>query len=147
MQLLNEILGIVLNHSNFFKDDLLFLFNFFLSESGAEEQIRQKVEGLGEVLIQYLDIVCRGFARREGVHLTSQRINFTRDIRGRSSDRPLEEHMFDEMGVPSLCGAFITRARIDPDAYGYGFEGWDSLGNQANPVLEDEFTVQVLPAR
>lgn len=54
--------------------------------------------------------------------------------------------MFNEMGVPSLCWAFITRARIDPDADGDGFEGWDSLGNQANPVLEDELTVQVLPA-
>ena len=146
MQLLNEIFGIVLNHSNFFKDDLLFLFNFFLSESGAEKQISQKVEGLWEMLIQYLDVLGCGFARGEGVHLAPQRIDFTRNLRGRSSGRPLEEHMFDEMGVPSLCGAFITRARIDPDAYCYGFEGRDSLGNQANPVLEDELTVQVLPA-
>ena len=81
MQLLNEILRVILNHSNFFKDDLFFLFNVFLSESGPEEQIRQKVEGLGEMLIQDLDIVGRGFAGGEGVHLASQRIDFARDIR------------------------------------------------------------------
>ena len=54
--------------------------------------------------------------------------------------------MLDEMRIPGLSGDFITRAHINPDAYGDGFEGRDSLSDEANPVIENELTVQELLA-
>ena len=54
--------------------------------------------------------------------------------------------MLNEVGIPGLGRDFITRAYINPDAYGDGFESRDSLGDEANPVIENELAVQELLA-
>lgn len=55
--------------------------------------------------------------------------------------------MFDEVRISRLFRTFVARACIHPETYRDGFDGRDSLGDQANPVLEDDLAVQVLPTR
>ena len=55
--------------------------------------------------------------------------------------------MLDEVRIPGFLGTFVPRAGIHPKTYGDGLEGRDSLGDQANPVVEDDLAVQVLPTR
>jgi hypothetical protein len=54
--------------------------------------------------------------------------------------------VLDEVGIACLRGAFVAGSRIDPDTDGDGFEGWDSLGDEANPVIENKLAVQELLA-
>lgn len=54
--------------------------------------------------------------------------------------------MFDEVGIACLPRAFVAGSRIDPDTYGDGFEGRDSLCDETNPVIENKLAVQELLA-
>lgn len=55
--------------------------------------------------------------------------------------------MLDKVRIPGFFGTFVPRAGIHPNTYGDGFDGRDSLGDQANPVVEDDLAIQVLPTR
>ncbi len=80
MDVLHQIFRIVLNHSDFFKDDLFFLFDFFWIKPRVVKEIGQQPERGLYVLIQYLDIEGRGLAARKRIHFTAQRINLPRDL-------------------------------------------------------------------
>ena len=104
MEFLHEIFRIVLDHSNFFQDDLLFFFDFFGIETGMMEEIGQQFERLLELLIQHLDVKRRRLACGERIHLAAKRIDFARNFGGGARARAFKEHVLDEMGVAGLGG-------------------------------------------
>ena len=79
----NEILGIILHHANFFKHDLFLFFNFLLAQARVQEQVREKIQSLGQMLIENLDIEGRRLSRGKRVHFSAECVNFTRDVRCR----------------------------------------------------------------
>src|SRR5215213_5902110 len=94
------------------------------------------------MLIENLHIEGGRLAGREGVHLSAEGVNLPGDVDGRSSGRPFEEHMFNEMRKPGLRGFFVTGTDINPNADRDRLECRDPLADQTDPVVEDEFTIQ-----
>ncbi len=72
---LGKIFRIILDHSHFFEDDLLFFFDFFRRKFGVVKKIGQERQGLGEVLIENLDVERGRFAAGERIHLAAQGID------------------------------------------------------------------------
>lgn len=55
--------------------------------------------------------------------------------------------MLDKVRIAGFFGTLVPRAGIHPETYGDGLDGRDLLGNQTNPVVEDDLAVQVLATR
>jgi hypothetical protein len=61
------------------------------------------------------------------------------DLIGRPAGRPLENHMFDEMGQPALGDGFVASTDVDPYAHGDGSNVGYLFGDNLNTVGKDGF--------
>src|SRR5581483_9011402 len=67
--LMDEVVGTVFVHFDFFQDDAALTGDVLGMEDGVEDQITQHVHRDREVLIQHLDVEADAFLGGEGVHI------------------------------------------------------------------------------
>src|SRR3546814_7116295 len=86
------------------------------------QNIRQKIDGKRQVVLQYTRIIGRRLMRGMGIEMPADVFDFFRDGARRAALRALERHMFEQMRNAVLARAFMARAGIHPDADRNGFE-------------------------
>ena len=130
----DEVVGTVLVHLDFFEDDAAFAGNIVGGESGIQHQIAEHVERDGQVLVEHLDAEADALLGGEGVHVAADRIHLARNVFRRAMLGPLEDHVLDEMrnAVPLLV--FVARAGLDPDPDRDGADVLHLLGDDGQPV-------------
>lgn len=133
-EFVDEGLGGVEFHLEFFEDDALFLFDVLGVEAGVEEHVGKDVESGGEVLVEDFGGVADEFAAGEGVELAAEGVDFTGDVFGAAAGGAFEEHVFDEVADAVFGRFFGAGAATDPDAGGDGADGGHGLGDDADAV-------------
>ena len=136
-QLVDEVVGRVLDHLDLFEDHLLLALDIVRTERGVQHDIGQDVDGQRQVLVEHLDVVAGVFLRGEGVELPPDRIDRLRDVFGRTRRRALEQHVLDEMGDPAALGGFMPRPPGEPDADTDRTDLGHLLGEETEAVVEN----------
>ena len=132
--LVNQIVGRVLDHLDLFEDHLLFALDVVVSEERIADQIGEDVDGERQVLVEDLEVIAGVFLRREGVDLPADRIDLLRYFFCAPSRSALEEHVLDEVRDAGMIGGFVARSARQPDADGDRPNVWHPLGGEADTV-------------
>ncbi|MNC85040.1 hypothetical protein D3C83_06120 [compost metagenome] len=115
-ELVDEVVGRVLDHLDFFEDHLLLALDVFGAERRVHDDVRQDLDRQRQVLVEHLDVIAGVLLRGEGVHLAADRINRLRDVFGRARGGALEEHVLDEMRDAALLLRLVPGAAREPHA-------------------------------
>ena len=86
-ELVDEIVGRVLDHLDLFEDDLLLALDVLGAERRVADDVGEDVDRERQVLVEHLDVVARVFLRGERVELAADRIDRLRDVFGRARRR------------------------------------------------------------
>ena len=133
-ELVDEVVGRVLDHLDLFDDDLLLALDVFDAERRVADDVREDVHGERQMLVEDLDVVAGVFFRGERVELAANRIDRLGDIFRRPRGGALEQHVLDEMRDAALVGAFVPRAARQPDADADRAHLSHALGENTKPV-------------
>ncbi len=133
----DEDVGVVFVHFDFFKDDAAFALDVGVGEGGVEDEVTEDVESDGGVVGEGLDGEADGFLAGVGVEVAADGVHFAGDVLGGAVSCALEEHVFDEVGDAVYGGVFIAGAGLDPDTHGDGAEVLHLLGEDGESVGED----------
>ena len=115
-QLVDEVVGRVLDHLDLFEDDLLLALDVVGAERRVHHDVGQHLDGQRQVLVEHLDVVARVFLGGEGVHLPADRVDRLGDVLGAAGRGALEEHVLDEVGDAALLLRLVARAAREPHA-------------------------------
>ena len=85
--LVDEIVGRVLDHLDLFEDHLLLALDVLVGELRMQDDVGQQVDRQRQVLVEHLDVVAGVFLRGEGVELAADRIDLLGDVLGRCGCR------------------------------------------------------------
>ncbi len=96
-ELVDEVVGVVFVHFDFFEDDALFFGDVVGGEGGVEDEVGEEVEGGGDVFVEDLDVEADGFFAGEGVEVATDGVDFAGELRGGSGGGAFEDHVFDEV--------------------------------------------------
>jgi len=97
-KVVQQILGIVQVHLDFFENDLAFFSYVFGIEFWPEDKVGDYVKGDGQVLVEDFGVKTDLLFGREGIEHAADRIHFPGDVFGGAALRALEDHVLDEMG-------------------------------------------------
>ena len=86
---MDEVIGIVLVHFYFFKDDAALLRDIAGIENRMKNEVGEHIEGEGKVLIEHFDIEADTFLRREGIHIAADGIDLAGNGLGGAVSVPL----------------------------------------------------------
>ncbi len=73
--LVDEVVGRVLDHLDLFEDDLLLAFDVDLAERGAKDDVRQDVDRKRQMLVEHLDVIARVLFGRKRVELAADGVD------------------------------------------------------------------------
>ena len=132
--LVDQIVGRVLDHLDLFEDHLLLALDVFFGEERIADQIGEDVDRERQMLVENLEVIAGVFLRRERIDLAADRIDLLRDFFGAPSRSALEEHVLDEVRDAGMFGGFVTRSARQPDADGDRPNVWHPLGGEADTV-------------
>ena len=96
-ELVDEVVGRVLDHLDLFEDHLLLALDVVGPEGRIEHDVGQDVPGVRQVLVEHLDVVARVLLRRERIEVAAERVDRLRDVFGGPGAGALEEHVLDEV--------------------------------------------------
>src|SRR3989475_8373954 len=145
VQLLDQVLGIVLDHPDFLQHDLLLLVHLPAPEAGMMKQVREQRQRGPQVLIEHLDVEGRRLAGRKGVLLAAQGVNLPGNLGGRPGPRSLEDHMSKEVGQTGYSSAFIAGPDVHPDADGHRLQRRHPLDDHPHAIVQHELPVHDRP--
>src|SRR3954466_6088028 len=86
------------------------------------------------MLVEHLDVIAGVLLRREGVHLSTDRIDRLGNVFGAPGPGPLEEHVLDEMRDAALLLRLVPRSAGEPHADADGAHMRHSLGEKTETV-------------
>ena len=107
---MDEVIGIVLVHLDFFEDDAALLCDISGIEHWMQDEIGQHVHGNRKVFIQHFNVETNAFLGGEGVHVAADRIDLASDGFGGACLGALEHHVLDEMRDAIPFGVFVARS-------------------------------------
>ena len=136
-ELVDEIVRRVLDHLDFFEDDLLLAFDLVRLEGRPAHDVRQQIHRQRHVLVEHLDVVAGVFLRRERVELAADRIDRLRDVFGTPGVGALEQHVLDEVGDAAALVALVPRPPGQPDPDRHRSHVRHRLGDEPEPTVED----------
>ena len=136
-QLVDQVVGRVLDHLDLFEDDLLLALDFIGDEGRTQDDVGEQIDGKRQVLVEHLDVVAGVFLRGEGVELPADRIDRLRDVLGGALLGAFEEHVLDEMRDAAALVALVPRAPHQPDTDRHRTHMRHRLGDETEPVIED----------
>ena len=93
----DQVIGIILIHFYFFKNDATLLRYIAGIEDGMKHEVGEDVHSERKVLIEDFDVEADAFLRRERIHIAADGIDLAGDGFGGARLRPLEHHVLDEM--------------------------------------------------
>ena len=134
--LVHEIVRRVLDHLDFFEDDLLFALDVDLVKRGTQHDIRQDVDGDRHVLVEHFHVVAGVFLGGEGVELPADRVDRLRDVLGRARGRALEQHVLDKMSDAALLVRLVPRTARQPHTEADRPHVAHRFSDETNPVVE-----------
>ena len=73
-----------------------------------EDDIRQHINSLGKVLLQYRRIIDRVFFRGKGIQIATHTLQTINHLQGMTTVRPLKSDMLTEMSQSLLSHFLIT---------------------------------------
>jgi hypothetical protein len=119
-QLMDQVVGRVLDHLDLFKDNLLLSTDVVTAERRVHDDVSEDLDGERQMLVQHFEVVARILLRRKGVHLPANGIDGLSDVFGASCRGPLEQHVLDEVSDAALLLCFVAGPASEPhpDAYG-----------------------------
>ena len=136
-QLVHEVVGRVLDHLDFFDDDLLLALDVVGAERRIADDVRQDVDGERQVLVEHLDVIAGVFLRGERVELAADGVDRLGDVFGGARAGALEQHVLDEMRDAAALGRFVARSAGQPDADADRTDLRHPLGENAKAVIEN----------
>ena len=92
-----QVVGRVLDHLDLFLNHLAFALNVAFAEDGVLHHVGQDVKGQGQMLIENLRREADKFLRREGVQMSTDRVDRTGNLLLATLMRAFENHVLDEM--------------------------------------------------
>ena len=118
---------------DFLQNDGFFTVEFVGRERRMKQNIRQNIDGKGQILFQHFDIKGCRFPRRAGIEIAADVFDFLGDLAGGAGGRAFEHHVFKQVRNAVDFGGFIHRPDPDPRAQSHGVEfvhfvGYDSQG-------------------
>src|SRR5947209_19894245 len=90
--LVDQVIGTVLVHLDFFKDYSTFADDIFGSKDGIQHQVAEDIHGDREVLIEDFHVKADTFFGGKRVHVAANRVHLTSDILRRTARSALEQH-------------------------------------------------------
>ena len=138
-ELVNEVLGIVAGHFDFFEDHGFFARDFIGRKGRSENHVGDDVEGGGKVLVEHARVVADQLFRREGVEHAADAVGFARDILGGAAGGAFEDHVLDEVGDAVELDGLAARAVLQPYAHGDAADVRHRLSNDDEAVGQRRF--------
>ena len=135
--LVDEGVGIVFVHLDFFEDDASLARNFFVGEDGVENQVGEDVESGGEVFVEDLDVETDGFFAGKGVEVAADGVDFAGDALRGAGFGSFEDHVLDEVGDAVKFRHFVTGASAHPDTHSDGADVLHALGEDDEAAGKD----------
>ena len=132
--LVDEVVGVVLVHLDLFEDDALLAGDVFGGEGGVEDEVGEKVECGGNILVEHLDVEADGLFAGEGVEVAADGVDLAGELLGGARGGALEDHVLDEVGDAVEVGGLVAGAGVDPDAHGDGADVGHGLGEDEQAV-------------
>ena len=136
-ELVDQIVGGVLDHLDLFDDDLLLALDVVGRERRVEHDVRQDVDGERQVLVEHLDVVARVLLGRKRVELPADRVDGLRDVLGAARLGALEEHVLDKVRDAAALGGLVAGPARQPDADADRADLRHPLGEDAEAVVEN----------
>ena len=136
-ELVDEIVGRVLDHLDLFEDDLLLLVEILGREVRVHHDVGEQIDRGRQVLVEDLDVVAGVFLRRERVELAADRVDGLGDVLGRARAGPLEQHVLDEMGDAAAVDRLVPGPARQPDAEAHRPDVRHRLGDEAETGIQD----------
>ena len=138
--LVDQIVGRVLDHLDLFEDDLLFFLDVVVSQQRIADQVGEDLHGEREVLVQHLQVVAGVFLGGEGVDLATDRIHLLSYFFGRPGGCAFEEHVLDEVRDAHAFRRLVARPPCEPDADGNRAHVRHPFGGKTDTVGKDGAT-------
>jgi hypothetical protein len=107
-ELVNEIVGSVLDHLDLFDHDLLLTLHIVRRKRRIAHDVGEDVERERQVLVEHLDVVTRVFLRGKRVELTANRVDRLSNVFGAAARRALEHMCSTKCAMPP-CSAVSWR--------------------------------------
>src|ERR1700756_4638967 len=151
--LMDEVVGVILIHLDFFHDHAAFPGDVGGIEYGIEHQVAENVERHRDVLVKNLDVEADAFLGSKSVHVAANGIDLARDFLRGTVLRPFEDHVLDEMRDPIPFGIFVARTGLQPHSDRRRPNVLHLLGNHRQTVgqfltanVADFLSHEILPA-
>ena len=108
--LVNEIVGCVLDHLDLFEDDAALHLDVFIGEAGRGDDVGQKIEGCVNLLIEHVRVErCVLFAG-ERINVPAEDVDDLRDLGGGAATRALEHQMLEKVRRAAVFLRFNGRS-------------------------------------
>src|ERR1017187_4374019 len=132
----DEIVGIILVHLDFFEDDAPLAGDVLWGEGGVEQEVGEKVKRWSNIFIQHFDIEADSLLPGEGVEVAADGVGFAGELLGGARGGAFEDHVLDEVGDAIQVERLVAGAGGDPDAHGDGTDLGDRLGENEQAVAQ-----------
>src|SRR5262249_47108495 len=133
----HQIVRSVLDHVDFFHDDVALAIQFLVAEQRRGNQVRQQIKGAREVFVEDFDVIAGHLAAGERVDVAPYRVAFYRDFAGGAITGAFEQRVFDEVRNAIKVFTFVARTRPHPNTDGRGAHLIHLLGYYGQAIVED----------
>ena len=136
-ELVDEVVGRVLDHLDLFDDDFLLALDVLGAERRVADDIGEDVDRERQMLVEDFDVVARVLLGGERVELPADGVNRLGNILGRAAGGALEQHVLDEMRDAPALSRLVAGAPGEPYADADRADLRHLLGEKAKPVIEN----------
>ena len=107
-QVVDDVVGGVLDHLDFLEDHRLLALQLVGVEERVQEDVRQEIDRERQMLVEHLDVEARVLLGREGVHLPADRVHRAGDRLRAARGGPLEHEVLDQVRHPAAVFRLVA---------------------------------------
>src|ERR1700722_1144314 len=133
----DEVIGIVLIHFNFFENDAALASDIFRGECGMQNQVSENLKSYGNIFVQNFDVEADTFFGGEGIHVAADGVDLAGDLFGGAVLGAFEDHVLDKMGDAIGLRRLVARTGFEPDADRGRADVLHLLGDNSQTVREN----------
>jgi hypothetical protein len=130
----DEVIGIVFVHFDFFEDHAAFAGDVIGGECGMQDEVGKNFKGNGNVFVKHLDVEADALFGGEGVHVAADGIDLAGDLLGSAMLGAFEDHVLDKMGDAVRLRRFVARTGFKPNADRGGADVLHLLGDDGETM-------------
>eukprot|EP00906_Rhabdomonas_costata_P027859 RCo039560 len=106
-----------------------------LGAAGVQEDVRQDVHGLRDVLLEALHVVAGVLPRGVGIEVGAHLLHAILDVPPRTLPRTLEVHVLQKVSNTVVLQSLVPASGINPNTHRAGFPGLH-LGGNPKPIVQ-----------